>query len=95
MEALVIPAIVGAFLPPVTSLLKQTNWSSEAKQVFAALSALVAAVAAYFVQHGGWVGWEMLVADFTVIYVTAATTYNNLWENNRLNQVLTNFSKSN
>lgn len=91
MEELVLPGIVGMVLPLVISFLKRQQWASQVKKVFAFIVCIAAAVIAYFAQHGGWVGWEQLFADFAVIYALAQVTYSGLWQDTavevRLSQV--------
>lgn len=78
------PWLVGALLPPVISFLKGANWSTQVKRVMALAVSMVAAVATYFIQNGGWVGWEELIANWGIIYGLAQVTYTGFWEGTKV-----------
>ena len=70
--------IVGFLLPPVLSVLQQTNWSDRLRAVIAFLACLLAgAGVAYF--QGELTGKRFVTASLVVL-VTAVATYRNFWK---------------
>lgn len=84
MEELAIAGTIGMLLPPVISFLKKQEWATQAKKRLSLFVCIVAAVASYFVQQGGWVGIEPFLRDLSVIYALAQTTYTGFWEDTAL-----------
>lgn len=75
--------IVGALLPLLISLLKQSTWSTQVKKYFSMAIAIVSAVIVTGVAEG-WASltWANLVTAAAVIIPLAQTTYLGFWEDN-------------
>lgn len=70
--------LLGFFLPPVLSVLQQTNWSDRLKAVVAFLACVAAGTGlAYF--QGDLTGKRFATGSL-VILVTALATYRNFWK---------------
>lgn len=70
--------LVGFFLPPVLSIVQQSNWSNQVRAVVAFLAcALAGAGVAYF--QGDLTG-KRFVTGALVVMVTALATYRNFWK---------------
>lgn len=83
-----VGAVIGFFLPLVTSAVKQQTWGTQAKRVLALVIAAIAGV----VNVGVQAGWEFAsagdfiqLAVFSVVdvYVAAAVVYRNFWEDTK------------
>jgi uncharacterized membrane protein YkvI len=75
--------IVGALLPLLISLLKQSTWSAQVKKYFAFAVSVVAAVIVTGASEG-WnaFNWANLVTAGAVIIPLAQTMYTGFWEDN-------------
>lgn len=91
MDLTAYPWIVGAFIPIVISFVKKADWDIGKKRMAAVGVSLVAALASYFIQHQGWVGWQTLVQDFAVIYALGQVTYAGFWEGTVVDVKATSF----
>lgn len=90
IDFLGLSALVGAFLPLVTQLVKNIGgeWPVLAKQAAALVLALVAGV----LQVGIAEGWDLVslstvLAAWGTIYAIAQTSYQNFWGNEKLGAV--------
>lgn len=77
-------AVVGFFLPLVTSFVKQASWSTQTKRILALILAVIAGVVMAGVQ-GQWVFdsvgefAQLALFSITDVYVLAAVVYRNFW----------------
>lgn len=70
--------LVGFFLPPVLSIIQQSNWSARLRSIVAFAACLLAgAGVAYF--QGDLTG-KRFVSGALIVMVTALATYRNFWK---------------
>lgn len=70
--------IVGFALPPVLSVIQQSNWSDRLRAVVAFLACAVAGAGVAYFQ--GELNFERWIEAGLVILVSAVATYRNFWK---------------
>ncbi len=79
---------LGAVIPPLVSLVKNSNWSTQQKRIVAILAAVVTGAVSVAVAEGwgdldltAWEGgWETIVASTGLVYVSSQAAFKGFWE---------------
>lgn len=84
-----IAALAGLVVPVLISFLKNTNWSTKAKQAVAVGTSLVVAVGITVVDNGvDLTDWKVLLTNLAVVFTVAQVFYQQYFGGTALNAKL-------